>query len=264
MSRKDISTILKKGSAKQRAVLLANSIANSFTSGEAILTDREHHELIESFKTDSEIRVYSKFRRADEVVRNALMYLSQLWISYREQVAHITGYALLWDAYQRSEDMINELFANVENKKQRAKLLEIASKYDYYFLAKVEPDEENFIHVNTGKPRKAEETEGYSLEDIIHNFSRGAGATLGQVKAVIKALKEYMSETGFNVKAYKDMIKEVETDAKQDKAVFPKYSKRQTAERGIARIPDKYFVYPMYEDVEIDEAFYTEFKEKYL
>ena len=59
MSKKDISKILTTGSAKQRALLLAENIARGKYSQERLLTDHEINQLSESFKKPNEIQPVS-------------------------------------------------------------------------------------------------------------------------------------------------------------------------------------------------------------
>jgi predicted nuclease of restriction endonuclease-like RecB superfamily len=53
----DVSKILAKGSANQRALLYFNNIGKGF------LTEAEERQLLESFKTESEINLYNRYNK---------------------------------------------------------------------------------------------------------------------------------------------------------------------------------------------------------
>ena len=106
MKTKSIDKILKKGSPKQRACLLFDNFAAQGIGGKGFLTENQEKLLSFSFMTDQEKRVFNEFLTMDRKVRSSLAYLSFLSSQYREKIAFLIGYCLVWHTYEVFEETI--------------------------------------------------------------------------------------------------------------------------------------------------------------
>jgi hypothetical protein len=273
MSKKDISKSIKNGSAKNKVKLIAEHYALLNTNSKGLFSDSEAQELIDSLKTPQEIRLLNKTVSADRVIRHTLYLLKQYQLSYRESIAYVTGYALLWESYLTSENMLNELLYEVKDKKIKEHLIENLQKSPY-ILAKIEKDEEDgFVRFATDKPRKqktkAQSSSGpITLEGILDIWKTQTETAISQTKAIAKAITDFMEENDFKPSPYKEMINGILKDINKDRSITPKYSKRKTLEMFPEDNKDthftKFFVFPDPEEIEVDQDFYEKVRRDYL
>jgi hypothetical protein len=272
MSKKDISKSIKNGSAKNKVKLIAEHYALLQTNSKGLFSDSEAQELIDSLKTPQEIRLYNKIISADRVIRHSLYLLKQYQLSYRESIAYVTGYALLWESYLNSEDMLNGLLYEIKDKKTKENLIENLQK-STYILAKIEKDKEDgFIRFATDKPRNRKSKENPSgaitLEGILDIWKTQAETAISQAKAIAQAMTDFMEENDFKPSPYKEMINGILEDINKDRSITPKYSKRKMLEMFPEDNKDtlftKFFVFPDPEEVDVDQDFYEKVRRDYL
>jgi len=264
---KDISKTVKGGSVKQRLKLIAEHYAMLQTSGggKGLFTDHEVQELIDSFKTPQEIQRYNQLAEQDKRVRNSFLHLSIYVSQFKEAMAYITGYCLLWESYDRASEMANSMLHEVKDKDLRKQLINRATE-NSFFYSKLEVEDGQYIRINTGKARNSKANKGktgddYNLEGILQIWSNKASTLLASCKGMASAILDYMEEKDFTPKAYKEMIKTLLEPIEKDWSILPKYSKKRMEESGLLT-PDKvhyynkYFVYPIAEEIEPDQEVY--------
>jgi hypothetical protein len=273
MSKKDISKSIKNGSAKNKIKLIAEHYALLQTNSKGLFSDSEAQELIDSLKTPQEIRLYNKTISADRVIRHALYLLKQYQLSYRESIAYVTGYALLWESYLNSENMLNGLLYEIKDKKLKHKLIENNLLKAPYIFAETERDKEDgFIRFATDKPRNRKSKENPSgaitLEGILDIWKTQAETAISQTKAIAQAMTDFMEENDFKPSPYKEMINGILEDINKDRSITPKYSKRKMLEMfpedNKNPIFTKFFVFPDPEEIDVDQDFYEKVRRDYL
>lgn len=270
MSKKDISKIIKEGSYKQRLRLLAEHYSDLVTGGKGLFTEAEAREIIESFKTRTEIKAYNKTIETDRRMRSAILQMAVYGVSYREAMGYLSGYSLLWESYQRTEELLNNLLTEVTDKKLKAKLIKETTDNTRYLFTKIQ-EEEGFIRFRTDKARNPNKDEIYSLEEMLGLWSKQVAKLIGQIKGVIKALEDWMEERDFKPKAYIERIESIKQDIEEDKSILPKYSERKIMASGLFREKDKkikllkkYFVFPDPNKIEPNEETYRNFRRDHL
>lgn len=273
---KDISKTLKGGSVKQRLRLIAEHYAKVQTSGgkEMLFTEHEVRELIDTFKTPQEIQKYNQLASYDKMVRDAVAILEIQIKSFKEAMAYITGYCLLWESYDRASEMANSMLHEVKDKNLRKQLIKRATQNSNFFYSKVEVEDEQYIRINTGKARNSRVNKGktgddYNLEGILQIWSSKASALLAECKGMASAILDYMEEKDFTPKAYKETIKNLLEPVEKDWSILPKYSKKRMEESGIltpdkAHYYTKYFIYPIAEEIEPDQEIYKKMLDSML
>lgn len=273
MSKKDISKSIKNGSAKNKVKLIAEHYALLQTNSKGLFSDSEAQELIDSLKTPQEIRLFNKTVSADRAIRHALYLLKQYQLSYREAVAYVTAYSLLWESYLRSEDTLNEMLYEIKDKKLKHKLIENNLLKAPYIFTEIERDKEDgFIRFATDKPRNRKSKENPSgaitLEGVLELWTKQTVTAISQTKAIAKAMTDFMEENDFKPSPYKEMINGILEDINKDRSVTPKYSKRKMLEMFPEDNKDtlftKFFVFPDPEEIEIDQDFYDKVRRDYL
>ena len=232
MNKKDISKALTQGSAKQRANIIAENIAQYSKTGKGFLKYSDDKALYESFKTSAEIRIYNKYIKVGREVTQSLSYLKQLQLLYEVNIAYLTGYCLLWDEYDREGSRYTELLYNIKDRETRKTISKLIKE------ARLQPLLGNIEKVKEGQgvyitgtikiqvkdllTRKGKKR--YGLYEIIKEYSKRATKQLREAKALALAILEYMDEEEFNVKTYKEIVKEVMDALSRDQAVLPYYS----------------------------------------
>jgi len=222
MNKKDVSKVLAQGSAKQRVMILAEDIAQYRLTRKGFLTDSETRALADSFKKDSEIKLYNRLIDFDKRVTHVLSYLHQLQLAYEGSIGYLTGYCLLWNSYQREEENYNQLLHDIKDKATRKKAIRTLITASPLLATTVAGKEEGTINILTTGEKK------HDIEDLIALYSERATAQVKDAKALAMAILEYMDEERFNVKTYKNEVIKVLEALSQDRAVLPRYSRMQT------------------------------------
>lgn len=273
---KDIAKTVKTGSVKQRLKLIGEHYAKLQMSGgkDRLFTDHEAQELIDTFKTPQEIQKFGQLAENDKRVRSAISLLLIQVNEFKEAMAYVTGYCLLWEAYDRASEMANSMLHEVKDKDLRKQLIKRATTNSNFFYSKVEVEDGQYIRINTGKARNPKASpersgESYNLEGILQLWSKKATKLLSECKGMASAILDYMEEKEFTPKAYKEMIKTVLDPVERDWSILPKYSKKKLEESGLLT-PDKvhyyekYFVCPIAEEIEPDQEIYKTMRELQL
>ncbi|GAB3225897.1 hypothetical protein [Spirosoma arcticum] len=275
-----ISNTIRQGSAKRRIRLITNHYAEIQAGRKGLLTNEEVADIAQSFQEGKEMDLYNKAIEADKRTKHAILLLKQFSISYREAVANLTGYVLLWESYQRTEDLFNLLLNSVSmEEKERLKELLISQSH-LLFATLGQTDDRERIRIFINQQKQPTPKEDHSLEAMLEIWKKHTIAVISKIKAMDKAIKEYMMEQDFKPAAYFEMIEDILATLVEDRATLPKYSKRQmrkAREEGMIPVnnqtgagglgatdQEKYFVFPDPFEVTLDINFYQQFKRDQL
>jgi len=289
---KDISKILTKGTARQRIVLLSTDSMQEYLEktgikpeAKPLLTEEERKNLFVSFKTPQEVRYYNKYAKINRDFPYALMVLRETQLQYNEAIAYLIGFTNTWQDYQFTVQTFNRILYEIKEKKLKEKLKKNILNDSPFIYANLEGDEDGFLRLVTNSDKKRPRLEG-----LIKAWSNKATTFLIQAKSYIKATRDYLIEEDFLIQSFKDVLNHYEKFFQEDRALIEKYSKRQMSKLsnkeffmlGFAdRIappektivyPDplskegrekftkhleKYFVFPDYDEVEVNEDNYN-------
>jgi hypothetical protein len=285
----DISKILAKGSAKQRALLYFNNIGEKNRqpgtgkdierAGKGFLTEAEEHQLHASFKTDADIRLYNRYNKLLKTIYNKTTALAAMLFQYRETIASLTGYCLLYHGYTEFADTLSGLYFEMKTPEEKKKVLTYLEKHKRYLWAEIGPGEDPDTDgirllpgydLPKGKDRKAAKIPRQTpkIRDVVEAYSKRAKKQLGENKAVVKALRDMIAETGFKVEEQIDGIDRIDNDLKEDKAPLPKFSREKTEaglltgddmkkKKQLEEIFGPNWLFPEYDAVEMDEELYN-------
>lgn len=284
----DISKTLAKGSAKQRALLYFNNIGekNRVTIGpdglpdrnkKGFLTESEERQVFESFKTEAEIRLYNSFLALNKSLYLKEMALTGMMFQYRETIASLVGYCLLYHGYGKFADTLSGLYFAMETPETKKKVIDYLESNKRYLWAEIGPAKDpdsNGIKVYPGwekpkKSRKNPEAEVPTLRDLLNALSKRAEKQLRECKTVLKALRDRIEETGFKTGEHTDELDKIERDLREDKAPLPKFSRKKTEDGLLEHADDPKqkkrmeeifgpnWLFPEYEKVEIFEDLYN-------
>lgn len=286
MAKKDISTIISKGTAKQRINLVAEYIARGSyyqTDKEPFLTDAEFQALSDSFKTSAEIKLWNKFNRVDAGVKVALNNLQGLLFELKMHYSDLRGYILVWNTIEASELVTNTILHHIEPE-ERKKIVGKVQDELRIFFTKVEPDEEGYLKFKVdfesesytdenGKPigykEKPRKTRENTLLYAMNNIKGYAEETAIKFFSWRKALLDVMKENDFNPETYKKILNNFTNQAYQSVIGWDKYltdadSFMQLKNPFLDKFKSKYNVTPDLRDIEINEEEYNWFRKEFL
>jgi len=281
MSKKNISRILEKGSAKQRIVLLSNHIAETATDKPGFLSDSEFTTLVESFKTPAEIKLYRRYKEANTALQALLPYLSQLRLLYNIEIARIEGLCLLDFTYREIEDLISFTLYTIKDEKQKAELLETFVNNSSFLFAnpkkKIEQREgeiREYYELSTTEPRRRSSGEGDNITFTAMALGRKerAMSLLSRIKTLLKALRDYIEENDFRIETYTDFIDTIEKEVTKEDPIFQRYSKKaflksaeteEEKEKLLGIFGDTFFM-PDYDEAVINQKEYDKYRSSYL
>lgn len=277
MAKKDIGKILTTGSPKQRLLLIAEDIARGKYFQDKLLTDHEFNQLSESFKKPNEIKLWNEFRKLDDTVTNAIVNLQGLKFEVLMNYSNLRGYILVWNSIENTELLVNSVLHEIKDQKERKRIAEDGAKGIDLLFSKTEPDQEGYIEIKVnfekdsykGKKygEKPEPTKEYSLWYVMNNVKKEVETSVIKYLSWERATLDFMDERGFNVKTYKQQIKQMTTDIYRPIIGWAKYSGELNTGLPYPRLEKiikKYAICPNIDELKVDEAQYNWFRRYFL
>jgi len=293
MTKKDVSRVLSEGTPKQRIQILAEHIARGrfdFQRAELrdmppLLTEAEATALHNSFKKPNEIRLYNQWRKYDNTVVLALNNLQGFMLQVKLNYANLRGYILVWNEIEGAELLANSLLHEIKDPQERRRIAESGTKGVKLLFANIVTDKEGYIEAEVdfeketyqedrgrakGSKTKKVKSKWYSLWYAMNNVKEEATQSAIKFMSCRRAILDFMEETGFNVKLYKDMIRVITEEVLSPVIGWGKYLSDQ--DRFISSMPkgrlDKlkslYSITPNPEDLGVDEEIYSWFRDNFL
>ena len=277
MAKKDIGKLLSTGSPKQRILLIAEDIARGKYFQDKLLTDSEFNQLSDSFKKPNEIRLYNEFRKADDTVTNAIVNLQGLKFEVLMNYSNLRGYILVWNSIENTELLVNSVLHEIKDPKERREIAERGAKGIDLLFSKAEPDQEGYLEIkvdfekNSYKGKKygeePEPTKRFSLWYVMNNVKQEVETSVIKYLSWERAILDYMEDKGFNVKTYKEQIKQMTTQVYAPIIGWEKYSGELETGLPHPRLEEiikKYAICPNVEELKVDEAQYSWFRKYFL
>ena len=270
MTKKDISKILTTGSPKQRMLLIVEEIARSKCFQENLLTEREFEQLAKSFKKPSEVKLWNEFRKLDDIVTNAIVNLQGKMFEVLMNYSNLRGYILVWNTIENAELLVNSVLHEIKDPKERKQIAGDGAKGINMLFSRVEPDQDGYIEIKVDgykdKPRKKE----YSLWYVMNNVKKEVETSVIKYLSWEKATLDFMEERGFNVKTYKEQIKQMTNRVYRPIIGWAKYSGELDTNLPNSRNPrmekiiKKYTICPNIDELKVDEEEYSWFRRYFL
>lgn len=271
MAKKDIGKIITTGSPKQRLLLIAEDIARGKYFQEKLLTDSNFNQLSNSFKKPNEIKLWNEFRKLDDIVTNAIGNLQGLKFEVLMNYSNLRGYILVWNSIENTELLVNSVLHEIKDPKERKRIAEDGAKGIDLLFSKTEPDQEGYIEIKVDfekdsrdKPRKTKEI---SLWQVMNNVKKEVETSVIKYLSWESATLDFMEERGFNVKTYKEKIKEMTTQVYNPIIGWAKYSGELNTglpHPHLEEIIKKHAICPNIGEIKVDESQYNWFRRYFL
>ena len=282
MAKKDIGKILLTGSPKQRILLIVEDIARGKHFQKKLLTDTEFTQLSNSFIKPNEIKLYNEFRKLDETVTSAIINLQGKLFEVLMNYSNLRGYILVWNSIENTELLVNSVLHEIKDPKERKRIAEDGAKGIDLLFSKTEPDQEGYIEIKVdfekdsymdengkliGYKEKPKKTKEYSLWYVMNNVKKEVETSVIKYLSWESATLDFMDERGFNIKTYKEAIKQMTTQVYAPIIGWAKYSgelRTGLAHLRLEEIIKKYAICPNMEEIKVDEAQYNWFRKYFL
>lgn len=277
MAKKDIGKILTTGSPKQRILLIAEDIARGKYFQEKLLTDSDFNQLSDSFKKPNEIKLWNEFSKLDDTVTNAIVNLQGLLFEVKMNYSNLRGYILVWNSIENAELLVNSVLHEIKDPQERKRIAEEGAKGIELLFSKTEPDQEGYIEIKVGFEKdsykgkkfgeKPEPTKEYSLWYVMNNVKKEVETSVIKYLSWERATLDFMEERGFNVKTYKEQIKQMTTQVYSPIIGWAKYSGELNTGLPHPRLEEiikKYAICPNIGEIKVDEAQYNWFRRYFL
>jgi len=275
MSKKDISKILTSGSPKQRLQIAIENIARLKFGREGLITDHEAHQLSNSFKTPLEIKLWNKALKVDRSVSNGLMNLQGLKYETLMHISNLRGYILVWNTLEEAETLTNHILHEVKNKEERIKIASNSSKISKFLFTQVETDKEGYLNINIDFEKedykdKGAKTNRFSLWHVMNNVRTQVITSAIRYISWSKACEDFMEEEGFNIKMYKEIIKNMDEDIYKPVIGWTKYREDEESfipeikSKRVDKLKSSYNIAPNLIALEVDINEYNSFMNNFL
>ena len=203
----------------------------------------DYNSLSSSFKTDSEVKVYNRFKNYHSTATNYLSSMAQYRFMLMVAIERLDKFIIIYKNNLDTDDLVNCLIELMPDKEKKRKAQNIAINFSDVFK-RIEVSEDFLI-----------QTDNSTLLNSIKEAQEEVDSIQRLLKTSIKAIKDYFVETGLNIKIFNAYVKEIERWAKGD------------SEKGITKLTKlskKYRTELRYEDVEIDETSYDHIRKSIL
>lgn len=277
MAKKNISKILTTGSVKQRLLLVAEQRARATYGKELILTENEYNQLSDSFKKSNEIKLWNVWSNNGTKIVGAIANLQGLLFEAKMNYSNLRGYILVWNSIENAELLVNSVLHEIKDPLERKRIAEAGTKGVDMLFSKTYPDKEGYIDIKVdfeketykGKKQNKEPdvTKKYSLLYVMNNVKEEATASAIKFLSWRQAILDYMDETGFNVKTYKEILEGFTEQIYNPIIGWAKYSgeiNTGLAHPQVEKLLKKYAITPKIGELEVDEEEYNRFKIDFL
>lgn len=294
MAKKDIGKILTTGSLRQRALLIAEEVARGKFFLDKLLTDNEFNQLSNSFRKPNEIKLYNEFLKIDETVTNGIVNLQGLLFEVKMHYSNLRGYVLTWNTIENAEVLVNAILHEIKDVKERKRIAKEGAKDIDILFTKTIPDQEGYIDIDidfdkeyatwideeTGEEIEREEaanypnkkltkykSKEYTLWNVMNNVKGETERAVRKYLSWERAILDYMDENGFNVKTYKDKIKEMNDQVNTPIIGWSKYYGKNHAglsHPALDRILKQFAICPNVEELNVDETEYRYYRKYFL
>lgn len=275
MSKKDISKILTSGTPKQRLQIAMENIARQKFGREGLITDHEAHQLSNSFKTPTEIKLWNRGLKFDRSMSNGLMNLQGLKYETLMHISNLRGYILVWNTLEEAETLTNHILHEVKNKGERIKIASESSKIAEFLFTEIETDKEGYLNINIDFEKedykeKGTKTNRYSLWHVMNNVRTQVITSAIRYISWSKACEDFMEEEGFSIKMYKEIIKNMDEDVYKPVIGWTKYREDEESfipdikSKRVDKLKSSYNIAPNLIALEVDINEYNSFMNNFL
>lgn len=251
--RPEVVEKILKYPTKKKLLYLLNAIV-SLSMGKPVI-DREDLNYLFGTLTAKEVELYEYYGGFSNQIREVMQYLNQLRLSIRNIYTHIFNISILAYTHVNIARSINLALEVVKDNELKDSMGEVIEKnlIIYEGFHRYDKEKKKII-VGTG-------TKSPTTEKIKY-YQNEATDYIAIAKAGIDILRESMENYKFKLKAYTDLLAEIETEIKEPPAPFiiPSNVAHSVPFYKLSLIN----FFPNYGMIQRDETSYNDLKEKLI
>jgi len=208
IKKTNVASILKRGTAKQRSLIMAEDRILKIQGKKGLLTEGELSSLSNSIKTSIEVTQYNRVMRIGNEIQNILARSAIFSLYFDKQQALRQAYFNFLKTSETLEEAINIgiSYIDPEKRKEATKIIETLTA----LLLSIETDSEGFIRLNPDRAEQAEDRSNYTLLFIIKSLAVEATLNISKMKAAFQLVRDYMKATDTFLEGYEISIREGE------------------------------------------------------
>jgi hypothetical protein len=236
-------------------MLIGNHLADISYGEDGFLTEDEVNALAKSITSDKETAVYKQYQTMFRDADTFLSSIAQCRLSYLETLHRLDKLLVIIECHETLERNTNTLLDLISDPQAKTSAIEaVASgafpkkkiKPPHLYYLVTQPDDENHIKIQS-----------ISHEELLDAQTQVKNEQV-RLKTAIQAIKDFMKEKRFTVRAFSKYLRGIEAWAKKDKEelIVLKVNRDSDQESAITETN--------YETTEIDVKEYKLYREEYL
>lgn len=247
-----IKELLSTTTPKQKAILVCRDWTDrQQVNKDPLLTEEEVEAIIDSLDT-IERREFNKWTLYYNTYANVAPVIGLAIAQYRERAEEIVGYIRMIEGYTQEENHLNMIYDSIKNLNNEEALsaFNSALKTLNFKLSELKRDEEGYIEIDTD-----------SIYSIIRDRLKGLTYAFITLKAFIIALDNW-TEKKKSKKLMPPILAEILEDIRKDTIIevptgYSRKLLKEKKDKGLKITPldEKKALFPIYEEIPIDEDF---------
>lgn len=199
--RRDLGKAVRKGTGREKGLLVANYEAERFVYGSTSLTRSTLSDSVRDIGSPGEVMQFDAVLEAQERLSVYLSNIQTLYLRLREPLAVLQHTFFLFKQYQFLEDFLDDVSWGT-GKRAAALRRRIQSNSHYLLLGDITLDEEDAWRVRVRVSDTGKEYT-FGLIDAIRDQAL-------QLKTKIAVARDFMEESAIHLKAYEDYLAGIE------------------------------------------------------
>ena len=241
---KKYDRVLASGTVKEKSMMIGNHLANISYGDKGFLTDDEVSSLVKSITSDKGEAIYKKYQAMFRETDTFLTSIAQCRLTYLEALHRLDKFLVIIKCYESLETSSNAILDFIHDPKAKASAIQRIAQGGAFFDKGLKP---TYLHYHISEPDSKSHIKINSIENEellkIQTQLKNQQIIL---KTAIQAIKDFLKEHKFSVRAYSKYLRGIESWVKKDKKelIVLKTSKNNNDELDITE--------PSYEDTKID------------
>jgi len=247
-----IEKTIQSGTARQKALLVANAFAEQLCGNVGFLTREQVDYLQDGLNTSREIKTFNRIIDAEYNIRIVIPFLINMGLELSERISFANGICLTHYTTGKFVDLLNN-FCNEYGKDFRDKVINSLENNTLITGKMDESQEEPFLTLNNT----------YVTDEMMDSLKKQMTSSMAEIKAVITAIRDFMKKENIKIDPYTELLNEKEEELKEDASIIPKYGFKhledETLGEDLREYMKRFQLFPDYKNLPLDEDVYKQY-----
>jgi hypothetical protein len=252
-SKAYINRIMKEGTPKERAMLVANSYSERVFGNKGFLTREQIGVLAQGVKAQTGLKTYKQILDDEYHIRIMIPFLKNIELELSERVSFANGLCMTDYTTNQFIDLLNNLcndqgeafrdkvISNMQNKGFLTGKIYASKEYPFLDFKKME-----------------------SINEVVESLKEQIIFWMTDLKTMINAIRDFMKEQKLKIDAYEEYLNSKEEKWKQDPSIIPMYGfeylEYHSMTDEIREYMEQFQIFPDYKQITIDKGLYKSYK----